>query len=242
MIKLIIDIGNSYTKTGFFDKSNIIDDDCIENNDESKIINIVKKHQIKQTIISSVNKNQENIIKKIIYPYAGKITVFNHQTKLPFVNCYETPETLGNDRLAAVAGAQLLFPDKNLLVIDAGTAITYDLMIDNKFLGGNITPGLKMRLKALNYFTGSLPLVEIQEKNELPGKTTVSAISAGVLNGMIFEIEGFRDYYEKKIGKIITIISGGDLKYFVDFLKKPIFANSNLILIGLNRILEYNEN
>ena len=240
-MKLIIDNGNCYTKVGIFDECINLFYERIKNGDEHKIVDIIKNYKIESTVISSVIEENEHNIEELILPYAGKILKINHLTKLPFTNRYETPETLGKDRVAAVAGAQLLFPDKNLLVIDAGTAITYDLLIENEYIGGNIAPGLNMRLKALNYYTSKLPLVEIQPEKEFPGKNTKEAISSGVFFGMIFEIEGYINLCNKKFEKFLTIITGGDSNYFVEKIKNPIFAVPNLVLIGLNRILEYNE-
>jgi type III pantothenate kinase len=160
---------------------------------------------------------------------------------LPFINKYETIQTLGNDRIGAVAGAQFLYPKENILIIDAGTAITYDILIGNEYLGGNISAGLNMRLKALHHFTSSLPLVELEDEIEFWGNNTGAAILSGVVNGIIFEIEGYIEYFKKRGEKNITIITGGDANYLVKKIKQPIFAVPNLVLIGLNRILEYNE-
>ena len=240
-MKLIIDRGNHSIKFGFFDKQTIVSVERIENDDKKSVLNIVKKNKIEQTILSSVICEKDDRFIEIILPYSGKLHILSHLTKLPFKNNYETPQTLGKDRVAAVAGAQFLYPNKNILVIDAGTAITYDLLIDNEYVGGNISPGLNMRLKSLHQFTSSLPLVEIKLENEIPGKNTFNAISSGVLNGIVFEIQGYINFFQKKYGKILTIITGGDANYFVEKIKSPIFATPNLVLIGLNRILEYNE-
>ena len=240
MNRLVIDIGNSSTKIGIFYKQNIICTEKFLLGNESQIVEVLKNHTIEDTIISSTVKDYDKKIEKIIFPYTKKIFYLNQKLKLPFENLYQTPETLGSDRIAAVAGAQYLFPGKNILVIDAGTAITYDLLVNDKYIGGNIAPGLNMRLKSLNYFTNNLPLVEVKNKILFPGKNTTEAISAGVITGILFEIEGYRNFCKKKIGKILTIFTGGDTNYFVKQIKKTIFANSNLVLIGLNKILEFN--
>ena len=242
MVKLIIDVGNSCIKLGIFDKCNIISFDSALFDDKNKIINIVKKYNVNSAIISSVIKNGDVVLEQMIRPYVKKVSILNHTLKLPFENFYETPETLGKDRVAAVAGAQTLFPGKSLLVIDAGTAITYDFLFEGKeYLGGNIAPGLKMRLKSLNTFTDRLPLVEINPEAEFPAKNTFDAIASGAFTGMIFEIEGYMEFCRQKWGEIKTIITGGDSLYFGKKLKKTIFVNQNLVLLGLNRILEYNE-
>ena len=241
MKRLAFDIGNSCTKVGIFFDKNIICTKKILSGNEAEIVDIVKNQAIAEVIISSVVKEKEEKIKEIISPYIEKIFFLDSSMKLPFENLYQTPETLGKDRIAAVAGAQFLFPDKNILVIDAGTAITYDLLVDNKYLGGNISAGLDIRLKSLNFFTSQLPLVEIDEKEiDFFGKNSREAILAGAINGILFEIEGYRDFCKKNFKKNLTIITGGNANYFVKKIKSPIFANSNLVIIGLKRILEFN--
>jgi len=141
-----------------------------------------------------------------------------------------------------VVGAHNLFPDSNILVIDAGTAITYDLLTaEGTYLGGNISPGIEMRFKALNQFTGKLPKIEKADQNILFGKTTEQAIRAGVQNGVVYEIEGtinsFKDFYKN----LKVIITGGDAEFFEKKLKNSFFVSPNLTNLGLNRILEYNE-
>jgi type III pantothenate kinase len=240
MVNIAIDRGNSTIKIGVFDKGNLIADDCILN-DINKIIEFIEIFQPDYAIISSVVKNDEFIIKNLIESLVKKVVILDHLTSLPFNNNYKTPETLGKDRLAAVASAQGLFPEENVLIIDAGTAITYDLLIQgSNYLGGDISPGLEMRLKALNSFTSKLPLVQKNKNISFPGGNTHDAIASGSLNGMIFEIEGYRNFCKEKYGSVKTIITGGDADFLVEKLKKPIFVDRNLVLKGLNRIMENN--
>ena len=165
----------------------------------------------------------------------------DHLTELPIENLYETPETLGKDRIAAAVGANELFPDQNLLIIDAGTAITYDLVSEkNQFIGGNISPGLEMRFKALNHFTGKLPLVNYSDDFETVGRNTIDAIRAGVQNGILFEIAQTIDLFNRNYQNLHIIMTGGDSYFFDKKLNYSIFVNFNLTLIGLNRILEHN--
>jgi type III pantothenate kinase len=148
---------------------------------------------------------------------------------------------LGRDRLAAAVGANELFPDQNLLIIDAGTAITYDLISENnEFLGGNISPGLEMRFKALNQFTGKLPLVDQADEDDLFGKTTTSAIRCGVQNGVLYEMDQTIELFNENYQNLQIIMTGGDSNFFDRKLNYTIFVHFNLTLIGLNRILEYN--
>jgi type III pantothenate kinase len=160
--------------------------------------------------------------------------------RLPFKNLYKTPETLGTDRLAAAAGAFSHFPDTNVLVIDAGTAITYEFMEPGLYLGGNISPGLMIRFRALHRFTGKLPLVNPSSGYEYPGQTTTSAIATGVIRGMIYEINEYIRTFEKKYADTRIILTGGDGDFFRDKLLKEVLYMPDLVMEGLNFILEYN--
>jgi len=238
MLKIVIDKGNSSIKFGIFDKNTLILVNNTSHDDQGILFETIKKYRPEAAIISSVIKNDDfSEIKKRV----KKTILLNNNTVLPFNNLYKTPDTLGRDRVAAVAGGQTLYPESSLLIIDAGTAITYELIIDGKnYLGGNIAPGLEMRLKSLNTFTSKLPLISKTENFNLIGQSTNEAIASGVINGMVFEMEGYRTICKQKWGLEKTIITGGDADFFARKLKKPIFANQNLVILGLNRILEYN--
>jgi len=196
--------------------------------------------QLKKVILSSV-KPADDELKYFLAENFDQFLELDHQTKLPIENLYETPETLGKDRIAAAVGANELFPDQNLLIIDAGTAITFDLVSEkNQFVGGNISPGLEMRFKALNQFTGKLPLVGYQDDFEPIGRNTTEAIRAGVQNGIIFEIAQTIDLFNRNYQNLQIIMTGGDSNFFERKLNYSIFVHFNLTLIGLNRILEHN--
>lgn len=196
--------------------------------------------QMTQAILSSVKPVDDEILQFL----SGNFDLFielDHQTKLPIKNLYETPETLGKDRLAAAVGANELFPDQNLLIIDAGTAITYDLVSEkNEFIGGNISPGLQMRFKALNHFTGKLPLVSYSEEFQTIGRNTTDAIRAGVQNGILYEVAQTIELFNKNYQNLQIVMTGGDSIFFDKKLNYTIFVHFNITLIGLNRILEYN--
>ncbi|NNK40613.1 MAG: type III pantothenate kinase, partial [Winogradskyella sp.] len=161
--------------------------------------------------------------------------------KLPFINKYETPKTLGVDRIALVSASVLHFPDQNVLIIDAGTCVTYDFITnDNNYIGGAISPGLSMRYRALNTFTAKLPLLNVQQPKSVVGKTTESSIHSGVVNGIVLEIDGVIDQYKEQFGDLTVILTGGDGKFLSNQLKNSIFANSNFLLQGLNYILQFN--
>lgn len=238
MLKVAIDRGNSATKLGMFNHDTLVAVETIMNEDDNKIEIILRDFNPQFIIISSVDKKAnfsglENGTRKVVN--------LDHKTRLPFNNDYLTPETLGKDRLAAIAGAQELHPGKSVLAIDAGTAITYDLLLNGiTYPGGAISPGLEMRFKALNVFTSMLPKISKSEECDFPGQKSAHSIAAGVINGMIFEIEGFIYECEQKWGTEMTILTGGDADFFAGKLKKSIFVSSNLVLIGLNRILNHN--
>ncbi len=196
--------------------------------------------QLTQAILSSVKPVDEELLQFL----SGNFDLFielDHLTELPIENLYETPETLGKDRLAAAVGANELFPDQNILVIDAGTAITYDLVSEkNQFVGGNISPGLQMRFKALNHFTGKLPLVSYSDEFQSIGKNTTDAIRAGVQNGILYEIAQTIDVFNENYQNLQIVMTGGDSIFFDKKLNYSIFVHFNITLIGLNRILEHN--
>jgi len=196
--------------------------------------------QLNKAILSAVKDVDPEIVRFLSENFEFFLEL-NDQTKLPIENIYETPDTLGKDRLAAAVGANELFPDQNLMIIDAGTAITYDLVSEkNQFVGGNISPGLEMRFKALNHYTGKLPLVEYSDDIQLIGRNTVEAIRSGVQNGILFEINETIDLFNRNYQNLQIIMTGGDSNFFERKLNYSIFVHFNLTLIGLNRILEYN--
>ena len=162
-------------------------------------------------------------------------------TPVPINNLYKTPETLGKDRLAAVVGAHSLFPDKDVLVFDAGTALTIDFIDkEGNYRGGNISPGLNMRFRALHDYTQKLFLHSQSDDYQLLGADTPSAIISGVQNGMIFEINHYVHHFVKEFPQLVTILTGGDVNFFVNKIEKRIFAEPNLVFIGLKKIIEFN--
>lgn len=196
--------------------------------------------QITKVILSSVKPKDEDLVGFLAKNFDFFLEL-DTQTELPIENLYETPETLGRDRLAAAVGGNELFPNRNLLIIDAGTAITYDLVSEkNQFVGGNISPGLEMRFKALNQFTGKLPLINYSNDFQQIGRNTTDAIRAGVQNGILFEIAQTIDLFNRNYQNLQIIMTGGDSIFFDKKLNYSIFVHFNLTLIGLNSILEHN--
>lgn len=240
-LNLVIDIGNSQTKVAVFDAGKIVQIISMDSLSIARLEDLKRNYPtLNQAILSSVAEVDAQFLETLKRDYPFFIE-FNHQTAVPIGNLYKSKETLGLDRLAAAVGGTVLFPEKELLVIDAGTAITFDLVDKSpNFLGGNISPGLKMRFRALHKFTSKLPEIESIDTWPTIGKTTEQAIRAGVQNGMIFEIDGMIDHVRKDWPECQVILTGGDLFFFDKKLKNTIFAKYEITLIGLNRILEYN--
>ena len=241
MINLVIDIGNSRTKIALFNQYDLMFNVSIDHLTLEHLRMLKEEHrQLTKAILSSVKPGNEDLIGFLTEQFEFFLEL-DHKTELPIENLYETPDTLGKDRLAAAVGANELFPDQNLLVIDAGTAITYDLVSEkNQFIGGNISPGLEMRFKALNHFTGKLPLIGASDEFDFIGKNTAEAIRAGVQNGMIYEIGQTIEIFNRNYQNLQIIMTGGDSNFFDKKLNYSIFVHFNLTLIGLNRILEHN--
>lgn len=161
----------------------------------------------------------------------------------PFINKYSTPDTLGIDRMVLVSGASILYPQKNVLIIDAGTCITYDLITDtNEYYGGAISPGITIRYKSLNNYTAKLPLLEKETPNSYLGNSTKNAIHSGIVNGVLYEIEGFISQYQVNFQDLTIILTGGDADFLAKSLKSTIFANSNFLLESLNALFRYSKN
>jgi type III pantothenate kinase len=239
-MNLVIDIGNNRTKVGIFEKDKMIDSWKQFQNMPPLFRNRLKKYpDLKKAILSSVKKEEKtftNFLKKRF-----SLLVFNTSTPLRVKNKYATPETLGSDRLANAAAAAAFFPGKHVLIVDAGTCLKFDFIDKkNNYLGGAISPGLRMRYNALNHFTDKLPLIEPSAKFALTGNDTRQSILSGVQNGMIFEINGMIKQYRRKYKDLKIILTGGDHPFFADHLKSSIFAAPHLTLWGLNEILKYN--
>ncbi|OQY00109.1 MAG: hypothetical protein B6I20_09250 [Bacteroidetes bacterium 4572_117] len=240
-MNLIIDVGNTLIKLFFIEKGNICYTKQFKSVDKMEVFNVLNddNNPVDYAIISSVIGLSDSYY-ALLRKYFNNLVVLDEHTKLPIVNKYKTSATLGKDRIAAIVGAHTIFPDTNVLVFDAGTALTIDFVsAKGEFCGGNISPGLTMRFKALNYYTNKLPLVKSEDFFPLIAKSTKKAIIAGVQNGLIFEIDGYISEFKQKYNDLNVILTGGDSFFFAHKLKNPIFAEPFLTAIGLNRILEY---
>ncbi len=239
-MNLIVDLGNTFQKIALIENDIIIDILQFEHINESDLEIIDKKYKPQKAILSSVIEN-DNAVKHWLKNHYQYFEV-NSSSKLPFINDYETKQTLGTDRIAAVTGARKYISQGNLLVIQAGSCITFDFIdSNNHYQGGSISPGIKMKLEALHNFTGKLPLIKYKEIDYLCGKNTEESILAGVIQGTTAEINGMINNYEEKYSQISIIITGGAIKYFEKSLKNINFAVPNLVIIGLNILLELND-
>ena len=237
---LVIDVGNTLKKVAVFtEDSKMLSLFKVKNIEITLLEDIFSKYSIKRTIISTVSVLSEDIINWL--ENNTDLVNLKHSSKFPIEITYSNPETLGTDRISNAVGANALFPDKNVLSIVAGTCLVADFVnSNNEYLGGSISPGLKMRFSALKQYTARLPLIEVEKIDFLTGKSTQESILSGVINGIVFEIEGIIDAYSKRYSDLKIIFSGGDSELLGNYIKKTIFAAQNPILLGLHKILQFN--
>ncbi len=237
---LAIDIGNTKIKCAVFKQDTIIElfvlDDAALQKETEKILLLYPK--ITDLMISSVRN-----ISKQEFSWMDKainICFVSYDSDFPFINNYKTPQTLGIDRMILASGATLRYPKQAKLVIDTGTAITYDFIDEeDNYLGGAISAGISLRYKALHNYTAKLPLLEKPEQDYFIGQTTAESIHSGVVNGVVFEIEGFIRSLKDRHHNFIIILTGGDTVFLAKRLKSTIFANQNFLLESLNDLFQY---
>lgn len=239
-MKLILDFGNTLQKVAIFDNNQLIAMKAFKKISLKNIQDFTSSFTINSAILSSVinyNKNIYNYLKSNFH-----FIELTSSTPIPINNKYCTPETLGKDRLAAIIAANKNYPNNNILVINAGTCITYDFIDKNAdYWGGAISPGIKMRFKALHTFTDKLPLIQLNKKSTpLIGNNSENSILSGVINGSVAELENIIFNYTQNYKDLEVILSGGDMKYFDKKIKNSIFAFPNIVLYGLNIILDFN--
>jgi len=238
-MNLIVDIGNSSTKVAVFDKQEKITHFRSKELSHEMFEKKLTPFKIDKAIISSVRVTPDYII-DLLSVNISFVHLLSEKSKLPFKIEYDTPETLGTDRIAAVAGAYKIFAGDEVLIIDAGTALTFDFLSSGIYNGGNISPGLRMRFKALNKFTGRLPLVSPAESFTFPGRNTNDAIMAGVITGITYEINEYIRTFENKHVGFKIILTGGDSEFLKDKINHHITYMPDIVIDGLNYILEYN--
>lgn len=228
-----IDIGNTLIKVGLFEESKLIELKTFLK--EKDLLYYLEETKYTKLIVADVRNIHQTLLEKY------EPIVFNHSTKIPIYNKYGTPETLGIDRLAAVLGASSMIKGKNVLVIDAGTCITYDFINENlEYLGGGISPGINMKFKALHNFTSKLPLIDEVRQTALVGKTTKESIMSGIINGTISEISGIITRYQNISDNFALVFCGGDSNFLRSQLDYELIYEENLVLIGLNEVLKLN--
>ena len=237
---LVIDVGNTRIKAAVFEDTTLFEIFVFSKIELQKNIqNILKNFKkITDIVVSSVG----DVEKQSFLEYSNVLNVhfLSHEDSFPFHNSYATPKTLGIDRMVLAAGATLRFPNQNRLVIDAGTCVTYDFIDDkNNYLGGAIAPGLRLRYESLHNFTAKLPLLSLESPRDLIGTSTSESIHSGVVNGFVYEIDGFIDEYKARYSNFIIILTGGDTDFLAKRLKNTIFANSNFLLESLNQTFQY---
>jgi type III pantothenate kinase len=238
-MNLIVDIGNTSTKLAVFEGLNKLSQSRISELNCEELEDELTRFKIDKVIISSVKKIPL-IIYELFLTNISYVHILSDESLLPFKIEYKTPETLGPDRIAAVAGAYNLFPGANILIIDAGTALTFEFLFGGSYIGGTISPGLRMRFKALNKFTAKLPLVSPSASFTFPGQNTTDAITGGVITGMTYEINEYIRTFEKKHTDFKVILTGGDSEFLKDKLNHQVTYMPDIVIDGLNYILEYN--
>ena len=236
---LILDIGNTKIKYHCFEKGVCKKSGLVQSIQE---VNDKVGDQFNKVVRVICSDVRGMLDLEQLQNYFPEQRVFNVKSMdLPFGLAYQTPDTLGDDRIGLVAAALKKYPAKDCLIIDAGSCLTYDLITQDRcYRGGAISPGIKMRFKALHQFTGKLPLIEDINVPELYGNSTKKAIEAGVVQGVILEIEGQILQYQKKFPALTVILTGGDGQYLSKRVKNTIFAEPNFLAEGLDYILDYN--
>ncbi|UOK43506.1 MULTISPECIES: type III pantothenate kinase [Flavobacterium] len=237
---LAVDVGNTRIKVAVFEKHTVLTQDVfLREEAQKKIENIFKKNpKITESVLSSVGKLDDEVVD--LLKKHSVLNVISSETHFPFQNNYETPKTLGVDRMVLASGATLMYPNQNRLIIDAGTCITYDFVTaDDVYLGGAISPGLRLRYEALHNYTAKLPLLELEQPVHYIGNSTKEAIHSGVVNGILNEIDGFVSQYRQQYQVLTVILTGGDAEFLAKNIKNTIFANSNFLLESLSHIHYY---
>ena len=237
---LTLDVGNTNVKVAVFKQFNLIDKFIFQkNNFQNNFQIIFEKYpnhsKVVMSSVSMLDKNDKVWLKK-----RKEIFEINAESEFPFINKYITPKTLGTDRQVLASGAVLQYPNQNVLIIDAGTCVTYDFVTNQKeYLGGAISPGLRLRYKTLNDYTSKLPFLENEMPENFIGNSTNWSIHSGVVNGLCYEIEGFISEFSVNYKQLTIILTGGDAIFLANRLKNTIFADENFLLRSLQQLYTY---
>ena len=237
-MNLALDFGNTRLKAGVFEGKDLVEYIVLPSH-EALLNAEIMRLPIKHCIIASVTNKHEEMFVLLSSKFSCQL--FKSDTPIPINNLYKSASTLGSDRLAASIGAFSLYPNQNVLTIDAGTCIKYNFVnSDNEYLGGAISPGISMRLKAMYHYSHALPLIEADHAyTKLLGQTTAESMLSGSLVAAAIEIDGMIDKYHVNYENMTVVITGGDSEYLCKLLKNRFFAHQNLVLLGLNTILNY---
>jgi type III pantothenate kinase len=238
-VNLVIDIGNTGTKATLFDGKVLVRKERLGSADPEAISKFMGSVRISGAIVSSVSVDP-SVLLSFLGKTSSRVHHLTWRSRYPFIIDYDTPASLGVDRPAAAAGALVHHPESDILVIDAGSALTIDLISGGAYRGGSISPGLAMRFRALHDFTGRLPLVRKYDSFSFPGKTTEDAIAGGVVTGIVFEINEYIRTFEEKHPRLVTVITGGDGMMIMSRSDKKMFYHPDLVAEGLNFLLETN--
>ena len=239
MANLIVDEGNTLCKIAVLEESEVLCEAVSAEFDMAQAAQMIEQFSVCKAVVASTRQGAEKIAEQLRSKIA-KVLIFSSQTEVPIEVEYSSRQTLGADRIAMAVGVVCEMGIESALIIDMGSAITFDIVENGAFKGGNISLGVAMRFKALNQFTASLPLCEATEPNGEFGKSTTEAIEQGVMQGILYEIEGYVERILAKNDKKSVIFCGGDAESFVNRIKNAIFAPRKLMFTGLNRILEHN--
>ncbi|RMB59217.1 type III pantothenate kinase [Dokdonia sinensis] len=236
-MQLIIDVGNTKVKLAIFKEATLKEKrEVVLEHFTQGVIDLVKSYPVTKAIISSVGRLTELQCRSVQNRFPT--IILNHKTSVPFINEYDTPETLGVDRIGLISAFAKAYPGKNGLIIDAGTCITYDFITSRGvYKGGAISPGIRLRYTSLHSLTANLPLLETRVPKSFIGTSTESSMHSGVVNGVVQEINGVIAQYKEEYGHVHVILTGGDAQILSERLKNSIFAHSNFLLEGLNYIL-----
>ena len=239
-MNLLIDIGNTRTKIAVSENNRIVARETTERLTDELLDRVFDDNPLIDKAIVAATGDDGDRVSAMVERRVKFALRLTPETPMPVVNGYASPETLGVDRLAAAVGAQILYGCRNMLIVDFGTAITVDLVTDGVFRGGNISPGVGLRFRALHDYTSRLPLCEPTDGREEFGTTTRTAVEQGVMTGIGYEIEGYIADFGSRYENLCTIFTGGDANFFVKRIKNTIFASRDLIFVGLDGILRYN--
>ncbi|MCF8257963.1 MAG: type III pantothenate kinase [Flavobacteriales bacterium] len=235
---LVIDIGNTFAKALVFDAQGHIGEPMTGPSESGFLLRLLERSDVQSIAVASVIKLDDAVLSVI---RNKKVLLVDRHTPMPIVSNYSSPRTLGIDRICAAIGARTHFPSNPVLTMDMGTCITYDLVnAAGEYLGGGISPGLRMRFRALSEFTSKLPQLEPEPHATLIGTDTASSIRSGVQHGIRLEVDGIVGSYSEQFPDLMTVGTGGDFPFFASAFKRPIFADPILVLRGLHEILLHN--